>query len=158
MMVQPKLIADKEILIMLEGNNSQGWEHLYNKYAPIMFGAIFRITDNRKLADEILIQSFIQLKKNNLLCETKKLLTVYLLQHTYATMLKILSANKITPKTSTILNGRFPIMNSVLYMPYQQRIAGINGIIKEDATRSLRTELNQIRREYQQKQKEIFVT
>ncbi len=74
------LISAEEIVLMVENNNSLGWEHLYDRYSPMMYGAILRLTGNEKLAEEILTESFLQLKKNISLLKNRKPLYLQLLQ------------------------------------------------------------------------------
>ena len=59
MIIKKNVIDDAIIVMLLKQNISKGWEQLYDKYAPMMYGAILRIVDDKELADEILIRLFI---------------------------------------------------------------------------------------------------
>lgn len=146
--MRQKLISDAEIITMLEQNNLLAWEYLYDNYAPIMYGAILRVTDNEKLAEEILIQSFVHFKANKTLSETKKTLSVSLLHHTYLTATKILSINGIMPKRENTYKVIFPILDCLLHKPNSIKdITEMYAISAEEARLRLRSELNKIRNE-----------
>ena len=55
-------ISDTIILNLIRENNLKGWELLYDKYAPVMYGVICTYTTDKVLAEEILIGLFIRLK------------------------------------------------------------------------------------------------
>lgn len=58
MTVGNNIISDPAILLLIEQDNSKGWEYMYDKYAAVMYGAIRKVTDDPLLADKILEQSF----------------------------------------------------------------------------------------------------
>ena len=49
---------DEQLAVLIKQADRQSMEILYDKYAPALFGIICRITNNEKLAAEILKKSF----------------------------------------------------------------------------------------------------
>lgn len=67
---------------MVAENNLEAWEHLYDKYAPAMFGIICNLVEDRKIAEEIFKETFLQLKEKQILSKVTYALCPYLLRHT----------------------------------------------------------------------------
>ena len=76
-------ISDTIILNLIRENNLKGWELLYDKYAPIMYGVICTYTTDKVLAEEILIGLFIRLKDEQRLIKIDVALCACLLRYTY---------------------------------------------------------------------------
>lgn len=105
-------ITDTEIVSLIEEKLKIGWELLYDKYAPITYGFILRITDDEAIADEVLMETFTKLsldKKslsfNKSLCSS--LLNVALKNATRILHHKELSINSKKPKDLQTLFYRY---------------------------------------------------
>ena len=83
MLSQTKNIPDEQILLMFAENNLEAWEHLYDKYAPTMYGIIFSLSDDRTLAEDIFKEEFLQLKEKRILSGISHLLCSFLLRYTH---------------------------------------------------------------------------
>ena len=83
MTLPPEIFTEKQIIVLLQENNPLAWEHLYNKYATAVYGLICNLTEDKLLANEILIKSFISLKKKQVLLDIKCALLPHILRHTY---------------------------------------------------------------------------
>ena len=98
MTLESERVSGKEIITMLQENNPLAWEHLYDKYAPAMYGLICSLTDDKLLGEQIFTNSFIQLKEKGTLSKTKYALSAILLKHTYSYAITHLKQMGINPK------------------------------------------------------------
>ncbi len=80
--IQNESISDQNILSLIGENNLEAWGHLYDKYAPVMFGIVYHLTDDRIVAEEIFKEVFIRLKEDKILSKYKYVLCTYLVRHT----------------------------------------------------------------------------
>lgn len=105
MLSQHSNVSDAEILLKTVQNDAVGWGQLYDKFAPIMYGVILRITTDKTIADAILVDAFIQLK-NQKTFEGMKMqgVCLWLLKHTYATTIDYLRIKKIAVKKNCSLS------------------------------------------------------
>ncbi|WP_462251181.1 RNA polymerase sigma factor [Ferruginibacter sp.] len=143
------VISAEEIISMIENNNSLGWQHLYDKYSPMMYGAILRLTSNEKLADKILIESFTQIKDNLFLLKTPGSLYLQLLHHTFITAKCILKNDIRTDKKDSAITPMFPIINSLLQQPLSvNEAAEINSVCADDLKLKLHEEVKQLRNKH----------
>lgn len=76
-------ISDSTILSLIGGNIPSGWDQLYDKYAPVMYGVIQAHTGDRKVAEQIFMKLFIRLKQNEILLKINVTLCVCILRYTY---------------------------------------------------------------------------
>ena len=76
-------IVDVEILALIAENKVKGWSLLYDKYASCLFGIICKIIDDKNVAEEVFVESFLELKKTNILSNTPYSLCVFLSKYTY---------------------------------------------------------------------------
>lgn len=83
MELQTKIISDQNILSLIAENKMEAWKHLYDKYSAAMFGIIYNLTSDRKLAEEIFKETFIQLKERKILSKNTHALCSCLLKHTH---------------------------------------------------------------------------
>lgn len=88
-------ISDSTILNFIRENNLSGWDQLYDKYAPIMYGIICTHTADKRLADEILINLFIRLKSEEVLLNINATSCVSILRYTYINTRKALQKRGI---------------------------------------------------------------
>ena len=83
MNISTQNISDTEILALIAENDIEGWQLLYDKYAPIIYGIICSITDNKTIAEEIFVQAFLKIKRNNIVLNTDVSICICLVQYTY---------------------------------------------------------------------------
>jgi hypothetical protein len=89
--------SDEELIIMLQENNPNAWEHLYDKYAPAMYCIICKLTVDTSISETIFIQLFVQLKENPILAKVENDLCLTLLNYTYTFSILFLEHQKIAP-------------------------------------------------------------
>ncbi len=134
-------INENAVIIAMKNNDLiLTHEYLYSNYACMMYGAILRLTDDETLAEEILIESFVRLKRKTALSIAEKPLLLYLLHHTCLTAINILKAYDILPKRNTMHDELIPILDSLLYK--QQSPAAIPGLTKQDAALRFLSQVN----------------
>lgn len=105
MLSQNNNASDAEILLTTEQNDAVGWGRLYDKFAPIMYGVILRITEDKTISDAILIQAFVQLKNKRPFEGLKEQgVCLCLLKHTYTTTIDYLRIKKIEVKKNCSLS------------------------------------------------------
>lgn len=151
--MQQSSTSDSEILDLIAQENNLAFEYLYDKYAAMMYGAILRVTSNKKVAEKILIQSFAGLKKNKTLFESKKALCIILLHYTHATALEILAKKEIILKRKDKTAETFPILSSLIFQPLSLKdVAAMHMLTEEESKRMLRLEVNQLRVSIRQQQ------
>lgn len=66
------------LLAIMANDNDFTWNHIYNKYAAVMYGSIFNLTNNRQLAEKIFIEAFVGLKTDGTLLQVKPSITLFL--------------------------------------------------------------------------------
>ena len=49
-----------QLTAFLEGRNQQSMDYFYDKYSPALYGIIFRITNNKHVAEECLMATFVK--------------------------------------------------------------------------------------------------
>jgi len=146
MRAKDNLISGKEIVSMIDNNHSLGWESLYDMYAPMMYGAILQLTDDEKVAENILVESFAQLNENMSLLQNAKPIYMCLLHHTYLTAKKFLNGTIKVQKDDYAVTAMFPVVNCLLHQPCGVRYVEVmNGMSKRELRLQLHEELKQIR-------------
>jgi len=81
-------ISDEQIIKMIKDNNFFAWECLYEKYSASIYGLICKLSNNKKIAEEIFTDVFLQLKTKNIIPQVKHALCPTLLRFTYSFILK----------------------------------------------------------------------
>ena len=146
MTVGSNIISDPAILLLIEQDNSKGWEYVYDKYAAMMYGAIRKVTDDPLLADKILEQSFINFKQDIFFVSAKTSLCLALLRVATATAKELLSEKGVAIKTQHQSNPAFPVLNSILFQSLSLKdSAALHKITEDDCKSMLRIEVNQLR-------------
>lgn len=105
MLLQTERLSENQIIPLLQKNNPLVWEGLYDKYAPAMFGLICNLTDDKKLAEEIFTNAFLQLKQRQILLKIKYALYPALLRYTYSFTTNHLKKIGINTKTLKLPEG-----------------------------------------------------
>jgi len=109
-------ISDLNMLSLIRENNPEGWEQLYDKYAPVMYGIICTYTTDKSLADKILIDLFIRLKEEEILPKMNFTLCIFILRYTYTNTRAELKKRGIYYTESPIET------NSVIHTLYSQSL------------------------------------
>ncbi len=139
--------TDEEIISLVRQNNIIGWENLYTKYAPLMYGAILRVIEDKKNADEILIQIFASLKSGNFpdVRMNTKPLYLFLLHYTHTSI----SSFTVNKKIKLIVRDDdkiCPLVKHLLFEPCPlKEVAHKLAINEAEVKTRLRNELNLLR-------------
>ncbi|MEO7210571.1 MAG: hypothetical protein ABIY35_06485 [Chitinophagaceae bacterium] len=99
MTLQSEAISGNQIIAMLEENNPLAWENLYDKYASVMYGLICNLTEDKLLAEEILMNAFLELKQKQILSKIKYALLPIIMRYTHSYTIEYLKNIRITEKT-----------------------------------------------------------
>ena len=146
MTVGNNIISDPAILLLIEQDNSKGWEYVYDKYAAMMYGAIRKVTDDPLLADKILVQSFVNFKQNIFFASAKTSLCLVLLRVATATAKELLSEKGVAVKTQPRSNPAFPVLNSILFQSLSLKdSAALHKVTEDECKSMLHIEVNQLR-------------
>ena len=111
-----KQFSDAEILQKIQTDDINGWEDLYDKYAPIMLKAIVCLISDRAIAEKTLLQAFISLSSKQYLYPAKQRLPVYLYVYAFNYAFEELKVKGITPKLEDLQD--YPGMTQSLYKRY----------------------------------------
>jgi hypothetical protein len=109
-------ITDTEILILIQKDKTEGWHYLYEKYALTMYVSILWVVNDERLAVQILSLLWVQLKGNKALLETKKTLSLSILNHALMTSVKIMRTNDII-FYNKLMHLKTPELSCVVYEP-----------------------------------------
>ncbi len=74
---------DVQLIPMLAQNDPSVWEHVYDNYAPLMYGTILKLTEDEVTAGELLEKAFLDLIKHDILSSTSTTICHKILRHTY---------------------------------------------------------------------------
>lgn len=67
-----KKYSEEELVAMLKGRDQQAFSYLYENYAGALNGIIYRLVENRELAEDILQEAFIKIWNNFSSYDTEK--------------------------------------------------------------------------------------
>ena len=56
---------EKDLLNKINNHDIKGWEELYDRYANVLLGGIFVLTQDKEISENILIDFFVKLKQEN---------------------------------------------------------------------------------------------
>lgn len=98
---QSQNISDEHLLFILSKNTLIAWGHLYDKYAPMMYGIIHKLTPDKRMCEEIFTEVFFELKEKKILSTVDHALWLCLYRHTYNFTIQELMQRKITPNEHT---------------------------------------------------------
>ncbi len=155
MILTSTYISDTTIVSMLAKNNLSAWEHLYDKYAPMMYGAIFKITGNAPMAEEIFKECFLQLKENDNLSEVKVTLCPFLLRHAHSVTLNYLKkcglASVLTGQASFNDDPLIQLLSSDSENISLKETFSTSDFIQEKVRKKLRKKFNNLRKKHSKK-------
>lgn len=153
-MLTVNAIADSTIVAMLTENDLSAWESLYDKYASIMYGAVFQITKDERLAGAIFQESFLELKKNKNILKVKTGLCVFLLKYTHKFTFNYLKTMGLMYEIKNIHHTDPDPLTQLLsskYITVKQSEPELVLNQQKEARRKLREEFNQLRNQHAQK-------
>ena len=63
-MSEAKKYNEEELIYLLQGKDKSAFEYLYDNYSAALFGIIFKMLENRELAEDVLQEAFVKIWKN----------------------------------------------------------------------------------------------
>lgn len=132
----PDTIISRKVVEKKQPN----WSHLYDEYAPMMYGVILKISDNEIIAEEIFENVFLELKERKILSPHHTPLRYSVLRHTYKLTLKYLKELGIAVKP---YHENYPL----IHLFYFEQVSLEEAAIKSDiptqvVLKNLRAEFN----------------
>ncbi len=94
-------------------NDISEWMHIYDMYAPMMYGTILKMTSDVVLAGIILEEIFIDIHKKEIVLAHHTPLNHILLRHTFKSTLKYLEARG--QKIHKSFNAHYPLINKFYF-------------------------------------------
>lgn len=92
MYLQSEIIKDTTQLSLAE-NKYKTWESIYDRYAPLIYGIIYRLTGAEVIAENILIKCFFHLKEKQIISTDQPVILPSVLRSTYRFTLQQLNNN-----------------------------------------------------------------
>jgi len=140
-------ISDAAILNLICANDLRGWEQLYDKYAPVMYGVICVHISDKGVAEEILIKLFTNLKHERILFNVDFALSVCILRYTYCNTWKELKRRGIAYSESPVMSNSMLDIFCTQYITIAQVAAKLN-ISKKEVKQNLHIETLILRSKY----------
>ena len=56
--------SEEELVLLLQNHDQQAFSYLYDNYSAALNGIIYRMVDNRELAEDILQEAFVKIWNN----------------------------------------------------------------------------------------------
>ncbi len=63
-MPEIKKYSEEELVHLLKNKDRSAFSYLYDNYSPALFGIIFRMLENRELAEDVLQEAFVKIWNN----------------------------------------------------------------------------------------------
>jgi len=143
--------TDIDIISLLKAGAYEGWEHLYNKYSPLMYGTIMReVNFDKPAAEAMLVKIFLDLKHSKFFGTIgTQSLSLCLVQHCYQVMSKNNKTVVLAAKPPPYCAEHFPLMQATMLdkQPLQISAAKL-GITEALAMERLRSELQEARKNF----------
>ncbi len=132
----PDTIISPKVL----GKKHPNWSHLYDEYAPMMYGIILKMADNERIAEEVFEKVFLELKERKILSPHHTPIRFCVLRHTYKLTLKYLKEFGIAVK---MYQENYPLINLFYFEQITLEEAAIKSEVPTQVVlRNLRAEFN----------------
>lgn len=129
-----------ELISLPIEKKESAWAHLYDKYAPLMYGTILNMTGDETLAEVLFEVAFLELKERKILSPPHTDMRHSLLRYTYKITLKNLKARGLKARP---LNAHYPLINLFYFEQMTLKEAATTLDTTEiDVLKKLRTEFN----------------
>ncbi len=137
---------DTAIILLLAKNDDTAWSYIYDKYAPIMYGIIYNMTGAENVAEEILVEIFIDLKRKKMLSGVRTALCHSIIRHTHRLTLSHLIARGLTPAQIQPENGNHPAISTLYFeLAAINQLETTSSLAKQAILLNLRAEFNRFR-------------
>ena len=95
-------VPDTVILDRIRKNNLKGWEDLYDQYASSMLSVIYKLTDDRKKSEDILVDVFTSIDFKNFVFSLSSKLNVHLSTFVFSYTIRSMRQEGMEPDAVTI--------------------------------------------------------
>lgn len=146
MLLNKKHLSSTGVISMVVHNNESIWEYVHHKYAPMMYGIILKMTDDKTIAEEVFKAVFLELNEKKVISKIHPGLYLQLLRHTYKSTLKLLKVRGQTPINTQPFNENYPLISQFCFASNTvKEVALKSGVTEEEMLLNLRAEFNQLR-------------
>ena len=137
---------DAALIPLFAQNNPSVWEHVYDNYAPLMYGTILKLTEDEEIAGELLEQAFLDLKRKNILSRISTTICHKILRHTYKLTVNHLKSLGLAPsKTpSSVKNNKYIDLFYFEETTLRDAAKSTN-LTEQEVRKNLRAEVNHLR-------------
>lgn len=137
---------DAELIPMFAKNDPSVWEHIYDNYAPLMYGTILKLTNDEAISGELLEKAFLDLKRNNVLSQISKTFCHKILRHTYKLTINHLKTAGMTPSKNSAPHENMTHVNLFLFEGTTLKDAAQStNLTEQEVKANLRAEVNYLR-------------
>ena len=63
-MSELKKYSEPELVLLLQNHDEQAFSYLYDNYSPALFGIVYRMVEDKELAEDILQEAFVKIWNN----------------------------------------------------------------------------------------------
>lgn len=146
MLPYPKHQLDAQLIPMFAQNDPSVWEHVYDNYAPLMYGTILKLTEDEAIAAQLLEQTFLDLKRNNILSRISTTICHKILRHTYKLTVNHLKSLGLSPSKTLSLDGNNKHINMFYFEETTlKNAAHSTNLTEQEVRKNLRAEVNYLR-------------
>lgn len=137
---------DTNIILLLAENDDAAWAHLYDKYASIMYGIVYKMVGEENVAEEILVEVFIDLKRKKMLAGVRTALCHSIIRHTHRLTLSHLVARGLKPVRTQSENGSQSAISTLYFeLAAINQLETTSSLAKQAILLNLRAEFNRFR-------------
>ena len=137
---------DAEIIPMFAKNDPSVWEHIYDKYAPLMYGTILNLTGDEAIAEELLERAFLDLKRNNVLSQISTTICHKILRHTYKLTINHLKTIGLASSKTLSPHENMTHVNLFFFEETSLKdAANSTNLTEQEIKTNLRSEVNYLR-------------
>ena len=137
---------DAALIPMFDKNDPLVWEHVYDNFAPLMYGTILNLTGDEAIAGELLEQAFLDLKKKNILTQISTTICHKILRHTYKLTVNHLKSLGLAPsKTQSLIDNNAHINMFYFEETTLRDAAKSTNLTEQEVRKNLRAEVNHLR-------------
>ena len=137
---------DTELIPLFAQNDPSVWEHVYDNYAPLMYGTILKLTEDEAIAAELLEQAFLDLKRKDILSSISTTICHKILKHTYELTVNHLKAIGLTPSKTISTDDNHTHINMFYFEGTTLKdAANSTNLTEQEVKKKLRAEVNYLR-------------
>ncbi len=132
---------------MLVRNKATTWAQVYDNYAPMMYGIILKMTDDKTLSENILVAAFDELHAENTIGKINALVCI---RCAYKKTFKYLTDRGLVVHNKPLFDENCPCVNQfyIKGMSLEKIVIDLE-ITKDEVLNKLRAEFNYLRSQRQ---------